>query len=296
MKRINRRRVSIILLFLLGLSILLYPYISDAWNKYRASLLISDYSSAVQALDDDSYKEELERVRVYNESLIGGIVPDAFAVRDGVFDEEYESLLSVTDDQMMGHVEIPSIGVELPIYHYTYPEILQKGAGHLFGSSLPIGGESTHSVITAHRGLPSAKLFTDLNLLDEGDQFYIHVFDEILAYEVDQIQTVEPDETSSLSIVPGEDYVTLITCTPYGVNTHRLLVRGHRVTYTEPQVKKSVTQEITRRGPQVIIEILCVVAGVVVAILVVRLLDRATKRKSRREIEKDNDHPEDSEE
>ncbi len=273
------RRVSIILLIFLGLSILLYPAVSDAWNRYRAHLLISDYSGAVQAMDNDEYEEELARAQEYNETLIGGVVPDAFAVREGIFDEEYESLLSVTDDLMMGHVEIPAIDVDLPIYHYTYPDILQKGAGHLFGSSLPVGGESTHAVITAHRGLPSAKLFTDLNLLKEGDQFYLYVYDDILAYEVDLIQTVEPDETSSLSITPGEDYVTLITCTPYGVNSHRLLVRGHRVPYTEVQAKRSVTENLVQRGPRFIIELLCLLAGVVVAGLLIRVYDRVKRRR-----------------
>ncbi|MDO4634011.1 MAG: class C sortase [Eubacteriales bacterium] len=279
MKRITWRRVGFVLLFLLGLSILLYPLISDRWNRYRAGLLLTDYTQTVNSAAPETYEEDLKKVQAYNESLIGSIVPDAFAVREGEHDEEYESMLNVSGDGVMGHVDIPAIDIRLPIYHYTFPEILQKGAGHLFGSSMPIGGESTHAVITAHRGLPSAKLFTDLNLLKEGDEFYIYVYNEILAYEIDQIQTVEPDQTGSLAITPGKDYVTLLTCTPYGVNTHRLLVRGHRVPYVKMQEKKTVLEDLTRRGPSILIEVLCALGGILAAVLLVKLLDRCRKKK-----------------
>ena len=233
-RRSKKKYIALGLLFLIGLSILLYPLISNQWNSYRDRKLINQYDQTVaDTTDDEKIEEMLSAARAYNEEIDEESMPDAFSVRDGVTDAEYESLLNVEADGMMGYVEIPVIGQTIPIYHYTTEESLQKGAGHLFGSSLPIGGENTHAVISAHRGLPSAKLFTDLNLVQEGDVFYIHILKETLAYEVDQILTVLPDETESLGITEGEDYVTLITCTPYAVNTHRLLVRGHRIAYEE---------------------------------------------------------------
>lgn len=226
-KNKKKKYIGLGLLFLIGLSILLYPMVSDAWNRYRDSLLISNYSSSVSS-DDNSEKIDSmwKAAQEYNEQIKQESVPDAFSVRDGQTDSTYESLLNLNGDGMMGYVEIPVIDVSIPIYHYTTDESLEKGAGHLFGSSLPVGGKSTHCILSAHRGLPSAKLFTDLNLVEEGDVFYLHVLGKTLAYEVDQILTVLPEQTESLGITDGDDYVTLVTCTPYAVNTHRLLVRG----------------------------------------------------------------------
>ena len=246
-KNKKKNYIGLGLLFLIGLSILLYPMVSDAWNRYRDSLLISNYSSSVSS-DDNSEKIDSmwKAAQEYNEQIKQESVPDAFSVRDGQTDSTYESLLNLNGDGMMGYVEIPVIDVSIPIYHYTTDETLEKGAGHLFGSSLPVGGKSTHCILSAHRGLPSAKLFTVLNLVVEGLVFYLHVLGKTLAYEVDQIlPMVDKDDhetlENALKIEEGKDQVTLFTCTPYGVNTERLLVRGHRVEYVEQEVEAEKT-------------------------------------------------------
>lgn len=231
--------VTITLIFLAGLSLLLYPFVANQWNNYRQSRLISSYDSTVAQMEAEGnidYEGEWEKAIAYNEALLPSILPDSFAVAEASDepDEAYMSCLDITGDGMMGTVEIPKINITLPIYHTTDEAVLEKAAGHLAGSSLPVGGESTHAVISAHRGLPSASLFTDLDKMEEGDHFLLHVLDDTLCYEVDQITIVEPEETQSLAVQEGEDLVTLLTCTPYGVNSHRLLVRGHRVPY-EPE-------------------------------------------------------------
>ena len=231
-----------ILLFLAGLSLLLYPFVANQWNNYRQQRLISSYEDTVARKEEAGeidYDAEWAKAQAYNEALLPSILPDSFAVAEASDepDEEYMSCLNITGDGMMGMVEIPKIDVNLPIYHTTSEEVLEKAAGHLEGSSLPVGGESTHAVISAHRGLPSASLFTDLDQLEEGDHFLIHVLDDTLCYEVDQILVVEPKETESLAVEEGEDLVTLLTCTPYGVNSDRLLVRGHRVPYVPEEVE-----------------------------------------------------------
>ena len=224
-------------IFLAGLSLLLYPFISNEWNNYRQSRLISTYDETItsmEAANEIDYETEWEGAYAYNEALRPYILPDSFAVANATEeDEAYMSALNLTGDGMMGYVQIPKINVKLPIFHTTTEEVLQTAAGHLEGSSLPVGGEGTHAVISAHRGLPSATLFTDLDRLAEGDHFLLKILDDTLCYEVDQITVIEPDDTSALAAVEGEDLVTLLTCTPYGVNSHRLLVRGHRTEYTE---------------------------------------------------------------
>lgn len=245
MKKITYR-ILVAVIFLAGLSLLLYPFIANKWNTYRQERLISSYDEVVSektAAGSIDYDAEWLKARQYNENLLPSILPDSFAVAEANEgeDEKYMSALNLAGDGIMGTVEIPKINIRLPIYHTTDEEVLEKAAGHLEGSSLPIGGESTHAVISAHRGLPSASLFTDLDLLEIGDHFLIHVLDETLCYEVDQILTVEPDETEALQVEDGEDLVTLLTCTPYGVNTHRLLVRGHRVPYEETVVEEEQT-------------------------------------------------------
>lgn len=180
----------------------------------------------------ETKNEELAKAHTYNRRLINESVPESFAKRVGIkHDKEYEGLLNVAGNGMMGFIEIPSIDVDLPVFHYTTKEILESGAGHLFGSSLPVGGKSSHAVITAHRGLPGAKMFTDLDQLRKGDKFFINAVGIKMAYSIDRIKTVKPDETKGMGILKGKDFVTLVTCTPYGQNTHRLLVRGHRVPY-----------------------------------------------------------------
>lgn len=241
MKKKRFPTIFIALFFLAGLSLLLYPFIANEWNTYRQKQLISSYESVVadrEAAGEIDYEAERQAAVAYNDALVPSILPDSFAVAAASDepDPEYMAALNIAGDGVMGIVEIPKIDISLPIYHTTTEEVLEKAAGHLEGSSLPVGGESTHAVITAHRGLPSAALFTDLDRLEEGDHFLLHVLDETLSYEVDQILTVEPDETDALAVEEGEDLVTLITCTPYGVNTHRLMVRGHRVPYVEEEV------------------------------------------------------------
>ena len=236
MKKKTITTIIILLFFLVGLSLLLYPFVANQWNNYRQSRLISSYDSAVSQMESEGsidYEAEWARANAYNEALLPSILPDSFAVAEASDepDEEYMACLNIAGDEMMGTVEIPKIDIELPIYHTTDEEVLEKAAGHLEGSSLPVGGESTHAVISAHRGLPSASLFTDLDQLEEGDHFLLHILDENLAYEVDKISVVEPEETQDLAVEEGEDLVTLLTCTPYGVNSHRLLVRGQRVPY-----------------------------------------------------------------
>ena len=240
--------IVVAVLFLAGLSVLLYPFVANQWNTYRQSRLMSSYEEGVaekEAAGEIDYEAEWAAAKAYNDNLMPMILPDSFAVAEASSrDEAYMACLNINDDEVMGIVEIPKIDVELPIYHTTDEDVLQIGAGHLEGSSLPVGGESTHAVISAHRGLPSATLFTDLDKLEEGDHFLLHILDDTLAYEVDRIDVVEPDETELLSVVEGEDLVTLLTCTPYGVNTHRLLVRGHRVPYVPEEVADEASDSL----------------------------------------------------
>ncbi|WP_337633574.1 class C sortase [Eubacterium ramulus] len=239
-------KIVIILIFLAGLSLLLYPLVANQWNNHRQKQLISNYESVVadkEAAGNIDYAAEMKKAEAYNDALLPSILPDSFAVAEAQTeaDSSYENSLNIAGDGMMGIVEIPKIDIKLPIYHGTSDEVLQKAAGHLEGSSLPIGGENTHAVISAHRGLPSASLFTDLDQLEIGDHFLIHVLDETLCYEVDQILVVDPEDTSALAVEDGEDLMTLLTCTPYGVNTQRLMVRGHRVPYEEQTVADEQT-------------------------------------------------------
>lgn len=235
----------ICIIFLAGLSLLLYPFVANQWNNYRQKQLISNYEQVVsdkEAAEGIDYDAERKKAEDYNEALLPCVLPDSFALAEssGV-DPVYMNTLNIAGDEMMGSVEIPKINIKIPIYHTTEEEVLNKGAGHLEGSSLPVGGANTHAVISAHRGLPSASLFTDLDQLKEGDHFLLHVLDETLCYEVDKISVVKPEDTSALAVEDGQDLVTLLTCTPYGVNTERLLVRGHRVPYVEEEVKEEKT-------------------------------------------------------
>lgn len=238
--------IVFVIIFLAGLSLLLYPFVANEWNNYRQKRLISSYESKVSELESDGeidYEAEWKRAEAYNKALLPSILPDSFAIASASDepDKEYMSCLDITGDGMMGIVEIPKINIKLPIYHTTDEDVLAKAAGHLEGSSLPIGGKNSHAVISAHRGLPSASLFTDLDKLKEGDHFLLQILDDTLCYEVDQISVVEPEQTDSLAVEDGEDLVTLLTCTPYGVNSHRLLVRGHRVPYNPEEIQKNET-------------------------------------------------------
>lgn len=233
------------IIFLAGLSLLLYPFVANQWNNYRQKQLISGYEQVVsdkEAAEGIDYDAERKKAEDYNEALLPCVLPDSFALAEssGV-DPVYMNTLNIAGDEMMGSVEIPKINIKIPIYHTTEEDVLNKGAGHLEGSSLPVGGANTHAVISAHRGLPSASLFTDLDQMKVGDHFLLHVLDETLCYEVDKISVVKPEDTSALAVEDGQDLVTLLTCTPYGVNTERLLVRGHRVPYVEEEVKEEKT-------------------------------------------------------
>ena len=233
------------IIFLAGLSLLLYPFVANQWNNYRQKQLISGYEQVVsekEAAEGIDYDAERKKAEDYNEALLPCVLPDSFALAEssGV-DPVYMNTLNIAGDEMMGSVEIPKINIKIPIYHTTEEEVLNKGAGHLEGSSLPVGGANTHAVISAHRGLPSASLFTDLDQMKVGDHFLLHVLDETLCYEVDKISVVKPEDTTALAVEDGQDLVTLLTCTPYGVNTERLLVRGQRVPYVEEEVKEEKT-------------------------------------------------------
>lgn len=226
MKKKNKSNIILILVFLAGLSLLLYPSISDYWNSFHQTQAIASYEEIVAKLDDVTYERYMEDARRYNQKLV--TKPNRFNPTEKDL-EEYNELLNATGNGIMGYVEIPNIKCELPIYHGVDETVLQIAIGHFVGTSLPVGGESTHCVISGHRGLPSAKLFTDLDKIVEGDHFMLQIMGETFTYQVDQILIVKPDELDALEIEEGKDYCTLVTCTPYGVNSHRLLVRGHRV-------------------------------------------------------------------
>lgn len=226
------------LLFLVGLGIMTYPIISNQWNTYRQSKLIENYKLAVKDLSKDDFQKEWQDAKAFNETILeNNVFVDVFGQKNKESEKSaYNQVLNVNHDGIMGYLSIPEINLKLAIYHGTSDDVLQTGVGHMNGSKLPIGGKSTHSVLAAHRGLPSAELFTDIDQLQTGDKFYIHVLDQVLAYKVDQIlPMVDKDDQKTLkealSIHEGQDEVSLFTCTPYGVNSHRLIVRGHRVAY-----------------------------------------------------------------
>jgi sortase A len=261
--------------FLIGLALILYPTVSDRWNALHQSQAISEYTAVVQDLDEDSYAALLEAAQEYNQALTQS--PTQFILSQEQT-QEYESILNVSDNGIMGYIEIPSIDCYLPIYHGTEETTLQSGAGHLAGSSFPVGGESTHCVISGHRGLPSARLFTDLNELVEGDQFVLHVLDETLTYEVDQILIVEPAQIEALAIVPGEDLCTLVTCTPYGINTHRLLVRGHRVETEEQAVVRRVSANAVQMDAMLVAAFVAVPLAIIATLLLLLWPPKASRK------------------
>ncbi len=241
--------IVILIVLIVGLSLLLYPSISDYWNSYHQSQAIATYSESVATLDDNSYDKLLSEARAFNTQLANSPVEFRLSDSQKII---YNYLLNVDGNGIIGYVEIPSINCSLPIYHGTDQSVLQVAIGHLEWTSLPVGGKSTHCVISGHRGLPSAKLFTDINKLSEGDVFTLRVLDETLTYEVDKILIIEPHQTDDLKIVEGKDYCTLMTCTPYGVNTHRLLVRGHRVENTQDASNVFVTADAIQIKPLIV--------------------------------------------
>ena len=245
-----KRKLStmlLILVFFAGLSLLLYPSLSDHWNSFHASQAVATYSEEVRNLHADKYDRLIREAREYNAALPGRYKAFFLSESDR---STYNALLDVNGTGVMGYIEIPTIQISLPIYHGTEDGVLQIAVGHLDWSSLPVGGEGTHCVLSGHRGLPSAKLFTNLDKLVAGDKFVIRVLDEVMTYEVDQILIVEPNDLSALAIEKGKDLCTLVTCTPYGVNSHRLLVRGHRVENESEEIR--VTSDAMEIDPLIV--------------------------------------------
>lgn len=257
----------LVIILLIGLSLLLYPSASDWWNSFHQTRAISAYSDTVAAMDEAEYEIIWNAAWDYNRSLSKGETSFNLSEEQKT---DYEALLNVGGTGIMGYVEIPSIDVALPIYHGTNDSVLQIAVGHLEWTSLPVGGEGSHCVLSGHRGLPSAKLFTDLDKLVVGDTFLLRVLDEVLTYEVDQILIVLPDETDALQIEADKDLCTLVTCTPYGINSHRLLVRGHRVENQEEAVTVRVTADAIQIEPIVIAPLLA--APMLLILLIVLLL------------------------
>lgn len=236
MKKDKLINIFIALMILVGLSVMFYPVVSDMWNTYRNSLLISSHKKDVNDLSKKQTEQIWNEAVNYNKNHKENFIKeDVFTNLKKHTKSKYDSYLNISKNGVMGTIVIPKINVEIPIYHGTGEQELQTGVGHMEGTSLPVGGTSSHCVLSAHRGLPSAKLFTDLDKMKKGDLFFLHILDKTLAYKVEDIFTVKPNETDKLSLVEGKDYVTLLTCTPYGVNTHRLLVRGVRTAYKQNQ-------------------------------------------------------------
>lgn len=239
-KKRKQRRWPLVLVFILGLAILSYPLISRLYYETEASSAISDFEAGLSQIDQEEIDERIRLANAFNESLITSSLADPYAEDYAAGRAEYARMLEV--HEKMGHVQIPKINVDIPMYAGTAETVLQKGIGHLEGTSLPVGGNSTHSVLTAHRGLPNARLFSELDQLEIGDKFYVHNIAGTLAYQVDQIKTIEPSDFSDLLVVPGHDYVTLLTCTPYMINSHRLIVRGHQVDYVAEIEERAIAE------------------------------------------------------
>ena len=277
MKRKHISTIFIILIFLVGLGFISYPTVSNLWNQAHQSRAIATYSKQVEKLDDSENKKMLKAARKYNKSLLKKSDHWKLSKKDK---KKYESLLDVSGTGIMGYIEVPKIDCSLPIYHGTDEGALQIAIGHLEGSSLPVGGKSTHCVLSGHRGLPSARLFTDLDQMEEGDIFILNILGRKLAYEVDQIKVVLPEEMSDLEIEEGKDLCTLVTCTPYGINTHRLLVRGHRTEYVEKKVAEEKKKVQTKKT-----DIRLMIAGgagvlILLIIIIVIVIKRRRKRRN----------------
>ena len=260
-----------ILMIVVGLGIILFPLISNQVNEIHYQEVIGTYDDTVTQKTEIENDQMLIKAREYNSSLSSTKIVDVFQNPVQTNSSEYLSILNVDDNGMMGYISIPKIDVRIPIYHGTSSDILQKGVGHLEGSSLPVGGESTHAILSAHRGLPSSRLFTDLNQLKVGDTFYIYILDEVLAYQVDQVLVTEPSETEALKIVDGKDYITLVTCTPYAVNTHRLLVRGERIEYNK-QVEEQTVEDRSLSTADIILYVSLVIAILLIVITIIAIV------------------------
>lgn len=280
----NVVRIILIVGFCVGLIISLYPLISNIYSRRNQMDVINKYQEDIEKIDGQEMANELELANAYNRKLNQTIVltdpfdPSAIDMAD----DAYYDILNYTDDGVMAYINIPKIDVNLPIYHGTDSEHMLKGVGHLVGTSFPVGGVDTHAVLSAHSGLSTAELFTNLADLKKGDLFYIHVLDDVLAYEVDKINVVKPDETNDLKIVPGQDYVTLVTCTPYGINSHRLLVRGHRVEYNpdlEKQESKKANNDVWfKEYIKSIVSGIGIIVLIIIFIVVLKRVKRVLRR------------------
>lgn len=274
MKKKYISTIIIAVIFLTGLGFLLYPTVSNLWNQAHQSRAIATYSKQVEKLDDSENKKMLKAARKYNKSLLKKSDHWKLSKKDK---KKYESLLDVSGTGIMGYIEVPKIDCSLPIYHGTDEGALQIAIGHLEGSSLPVGGKSTHCVLSGHRGLPSARLFTDLDQMEEGDIFILNILGRKLAYEVDQIRVVLPEEMSDLEVIEGKDLCTLVTCTPYGINTHRLLVRGHRTKYVEEKVEEQ--KEVQTKKMDTRLLIAGAAGAVILAVIIIAVVIRRRKRR-----------------
>lgn len=250
-KKVSKSTIVLIIILLVGFSVMLYPIFSNWWNSHTQSRAIANYEQALSEIDYNHYDEILAEAHEYNEKLSQIYSP--FENYDQI--EGYEDILNITGTGIIGYITIPTIKVELAIYHGTSEGVLNIAAGHLEGSSLPVGGANTHAVISAHRGLPSAKLFSDLDKLYIGDTFTITILGEVLTYEVEEILIIEPTEVDKLAIIPDGDYVTLMTCTPYGINTHRLLIRSHRIE-TAYKSNAKVVADATQVDPMLVVPVI----------------------------------------
>lgn len=270
------------LLFLIGFGIMLYPVLSNALSQISYNETISSYEQSVSDENSSLYQSMIQEAVHYNEKLTTSSIVDVFSDPEITNSEEYMDILNLNRDGVMGYISIPKIDIKIPIYHGTSSEVLSKGVGHLEGSSFPVGGESAHAILSAHRGLPSARLFTDLDQLEVGDKFYIYILDQVYTYQVDQVLVIEPSETEALQIQDGKDLVTLVTCTPYGVNTHRLLVRGERVEELAEQVIESESnRDLTINDYVLYIGLF----GAIVLVLVTIIIVWKIQRKNRSHIE-----------
>lgn len=277
-----KKHATTILLFVImfvGLGLLLYPPLADYVNSRSQSRAIARYTDRVDSGEETDYSEYWDAAHAYNERLVGINVVKRLS-NASVWGEDYDSMLRVDESGIMGIIEIPEIAVTLPLYHGTSDMVLQVAVGHLQGTSLPVGGPGTHAAFSAHRGLPSAKLFTNLDQLDLGDTFTIRVLDEVLTYEIDQIVVVEPHQVGALEIVEGMDYCSLITCTPYGVNSHRLIVRGHRVENSTAALAARVTSDATQIDPLIVTPI--VAAPMLLILLIIMLVSTSPKRRKKK--------------
>lgn len=291
-KRNNKKKsnlvsnIMITLLFVVGLLVLLYPTISDTWNRYRNQKLIVEYDDVLATLTEEDYSKLWKDAREYNDKHVVNVFSDTFNDEDYQLTHPYDQLLNPTGDNIMGYIDVPKLGQRLAIGHGTGAYILERGVGHVEGTSLPIGGPSTHAVLAGHRGLPSAKIFSDMDQIEKGDKFFLYILNEVLAYEIDQIEVVLPDEADLLQIEKGQDLVTLLTCTPYGVNSHRMLVRGHRIPY-EPEdiIEQRNKWSLNERERPILIA----VGGLIILFIIIIVMKMiAAKKKRKKEEAKKN--------